>query len=267
VISLEAIGLSFGYVPGRPILRDVAVTVRAGEVLGILGPNGAGKSTLLRLLAGLLRPDAGEVRLDGRPIADVRPRERARRIAVVLEPPAPEMDWSAFELVLMGRAPHLRAGRFESDADRAKTRAALARADAGPLADRAYTELSAGERQRVLLARALCQDTPVLLLDEPTSHLDPGHALRLAALLRALAAEGRAVACVLHDLPLALRACDRAILLAGGGVAAVGPAEEVLAPEPLARVFGVRTRHVDGPSETRPALVVDGLLEEQVPIR
>ncbi|TNF25771.1 MAG: ABC transporter ATP-binding protein [Deltaproteobacteria bacterium] len=253
--GLTARGVVFAYPGGRSVLDGVDLTVAPGRVTALLGPNGAGKSTLFRVLAGLETPAAGEVTLGGRALARIPARERARQLALVLDPPVLSFSWTAFELVLMGRAPHLAAGRFESEADHARARSALEAVDAAHLAERVYPTLSAGERQRVLIARALCQDTPVVLMDEPTSHLDPAHALRLAALLRELAGQGRAVACVLHDLPLAARTADEVVLLSGTKIHAAGPPREVLTAEALEAVYGVSARWVGDPE----ALVVEGL--------
>lgn len=253
--GLTARGVRFAYPGGRVILDGVDLTVAPGQVTVLLGPNGAGKSTLFRLLAGLLTASSGAIELGGRRLAGIPARERARQLALVLDPPAMAFSWTAFELVLMGRAPHVTAGRFESPTDRERAREALVAVDAWHLADRVYPTLSAGERQRVLIARALCQCTPVVLMDEPTSHLDPAHALRLSELLRELATQGRAVACVLHDLPLAARTADQVVLLSDAKVYAAGSPREVLTAEALRDVYGVTARWVGEPE----ALVVDGL--------
>lgn len=255
-VGLAARGVVFAYPGGRPVLDGVDLEVAPGRVTALLGPNGAGKSTLFRVLAGLLAPSAGRVTLGGRALGVIPARERARQLALVLDPPALSFAWTAFELVLMGRAPHLSGGRFESADDRAHALRSLEAVDAAHLADRVYPTLSAGERQRVLIARALCQDTPVVLMDEPTSHLDPAHALRLAGLLRELAGQGRAVACVLHDLALAARTADEVVLLSGQRVFAAGPPRAVLTSDNLRAVYGVTARWVDGDPA---ALVVDGL--------
>ena len=262
--TIEAAGVGFAY-PGatRAVLEGVSLRAEAGTVTALLGPNGAGKSTLLRLLAGLLRPAAGEVRMGGEDVARLSPARLARRRAVVGAEELPAFAWTALEVVLMGRAPHLlgaggarrgRGGRFalEGAEDLDLARAALERVDCGHLAGRPVAALSSGERQRVWLARALCQDTSALLLDEPTSHLDPAHALRVGALLGELAGEGRAVVAVLHDPNLAGAAADQVVFLAGGGVAAAGSPAAVLVPDVLRSVYGVEARRV---GDAPPAVV------------
>lgn len=253
-IPLVARGIRHAY-SGRLVLAGVDLKLSAGTVTALLGPNGAGKTTLLRILGGLLDPDAGEVRLGSDRLGALAPHERACRVALVGGEPMIPFAWSALEIVLMGRAPYLGRGRFESASDQRCAREALAKVDAVDLADRPITELSAGERQRILIARGLCQDTSVLLLDEPTNHLDPAHALRLVAVLRALASEGRTVGCVLHDVNLAARAADRLVFLADGQIVAAGAPSEVLTPETVARVYSVRCRRVDGDP---PAIVLEG---------
>lgn len=260
--SLAACALSFRYGRGPLVLDRVDAEAAPGEVLAVVGPNGAGKSTLLRLLAGLLAPSAGEVLLGGAPLLALSARERARRVAVALPAPEGDLGFSALEIVLMGRAPHLGLARLESPDDHERARAALARCGALPLAARPFGALSSGERQRVLLARAVCQDTPVLLLDEPTSHQDPAHALAIAALCRDLAAAGRVVVCVLHDLNLAFKAADKALVLrVDGSVAATGPVAAVLTPALLAAVYGVAARRVDDGAGAA-ALVLDALTRD-----
>ncbi|MCB9732095.1 MAG: ABC transporter ATP-binding protein [Deltaproteobacteria bacterium] len=243
---LAARALSFRYARGPLVLDGLDVEAAPGSVLAVVGPNGAGKSTLLRLLAGLLAPTAGDVLLGGAPLRALPSRERARRVAVALAAPPGDLGYSALEIALMGRVPHLGGlARLESAADHALAHAALSRCRAGHLAARPFGALSSGERQRVLLARALCQDAPALLLDEPTSHQDPAHALAIAALCRELAAEGRVVVCVLHDLNLALDAADHALVLrADGRAAATGPTRAVLTPDLVTDVYGVAARRL-----------------------
>jgi len=242
---LAAVGASFTW-PGaeRAAVAAVDLELAAGAFTALLGPNGSGKSTLLRLLAGLDRPDAGRVELalgDGPaedPGAGARARV-ARSIAFLPARPLVPADYTAREVVLMGRHPFGRGLLLEAPEDLARADAALARAGAAAFADRPCERLSSGERQRVLLARALCQDVPVLLLDEPTSAQDPAHALDLFDLFGTLADEGRVVAAATHDLNGAARAADRLAVLAEGSLRAVGPPGEVLAPAVLREVFGV----------------------------
>ena len=233
---IAAAGLGFRYASGGGV-EDLTFTVEPGEVFGILGPNGSGKSTLVRLLAGLLAPQRGRVELGGEPVASLARREIARRLALVPQEPRFEADFTALEAVLLGRHPHLAGVAFESERDVAITRAALARVDAAALAERPVEELPAGERQRVVMARALAQETPALALDEPSSFLDLRHQVGLFDLVRELAAEGRAVVAVLHDLSLAAEYCDRVLLLEHGRAAALGTTAEALTYANLTRVF------------------------------
>jgi iron complex transport system ATP-binding protein len=218
-------------------VAGVSLAVARGEIIGLLGPNGAGKSTLVRLLAGALRPAAGAVRLLGDPLATLAPRERARRVAVVPQEPAHELPFTALEVALLGRHPHLGGVAFESERDVAIARGALERAGALELADRPVGTLSSGERQRVLFARALAQESPLLLLDEPASFLDLRHQVELFDRLRELAGEGRGVLAVLHDLNLAAEYCDRVLLLRDGALFAEGTTVSTLTYANLTRVF------------------------------
>ena len=241
---IAAAGLGFRYASGGGV-EDLTFTVEPGEVFGILGPNGSGKSTLVRLLAGLLAPQRGRVELGGEPVASLARREIARRLALVPQEPRFEADFTALEAVLLGRHPHLAGVAFESERDVAITRAALARVDAAALAERPVEELPAGERQRVVMARALAQETPALALDEPSSFLDLRHQVGLFDLVRELAAEGRAVVAVLHDLSLAAEYCDRVLLLdrgrMGGARSARGGAH-LRQSHPRLRDRGLRRR-------------------------
>jgi iron complex transport system ATP-binding protein len=223
----------------REILRGVSLALEPGEIVALVGPNGAGKTTLLRVASRVLRPDAGRVLLAGRDVASLPRRVLAREVAVVPQETAVAFPFRAGELVLMGRAPHLSALGFESRADRARARDAMARVGIEALADRSVLELSGGERQLVLVARALAQDPRVLLLDEPTAHLDLRHRLEVLALVREFAGAGRSALVISHDLGLAARACQRIALLADGELRAVGPPAQVLTPAALRAVFGV----------------------------
>ena len=224
---------------GRDVLTGVTLRIEPGEAVALVGPNGAGKTTLLRMLAGLV-PHTGEVRLDGWPVRRMDARERARRVALVRQQTALPVDFTVREVVEMGRAPHVAwAGRLGA-ADRAAVDAALAAADLGGLAGRSVRQLSGGEQQRVGLAQALAQDTPVLLLDEPTAHLDVRHQMEMLGRARALADSGRTVVAALHDLDRAVAFAGRLVVLSAGRIAADGPPGAVLTEALLAAVFGVR---------------------------
>ncbi|HEX2194498.1 MAG TPA: ABC transporter ATP-binding protein [Candidatus Limnocylindria bacterium] len=252
--------MGFGYrLPGggrREVLHGVDLTIHAGELVALLGPNGSGKTTLLRILSGQLRPDAGEATFDGRRISDWDRQALARRVAVLpqhLELPA---GFRVAELVEMGRAPHAR-GLFASTSDDERAvRRALVEAEALDLAHRFADELSGGERQRALVAMALAQEPDLLLLDEPTLHLDLGHQVSLlTAITRLRAQRGLAVLSVLHDLNLAAAFAPRIVLLAAGRVVADGAPAEVLKRELVQHVFGVSVfEAVDGAGRRHLAL-------------
>ncbi len=235
--ALAARDLRFAYAGGHG-LEGVDLEVRAGEIVGLLGPNGAGKSTLVKLLSGVLAAGSGSIRVQGDELSGLARREIARRIAVVPQEPPSELPFTALETVLLGRHPHVSGLGFEADRDLDIARDALRRVGAGELAERPLGELSSGERQRVAVARALAQQTPILLLDEPTSFLDLRYQVELFDLLRSLAGEGRALLAVLHDLNLAAEYCDRVVLVAGGRSVVAGSTAEVLTYAHLTEVYG-----------------------------
>jgi iron complex transport system ATP-binding protein len=243
-LAFEDVALRLG---ARAVLRGVSLELAAGEVVGLAGPNGAGKTTLFRAATRVLRPERGAVRLAGAPIDSLSRRELARRIAVVPQDVTVPFPFRAGEVVLMGRAPHRAGFGFETGADVERARACLALVGIEGLANRSMLELSGGERQLVLVARALAQDPEVLLLDEPTAHLDLRHRAVVLERVREFAAQGGAALVVSHDLTLAARTCARLALLADGVLAACGPPAEVLRPAMLARVFGVETEVLDAP--------------------
>jgi iron complex transport system ATP-binding protein len=236
MLSVRGLHVSFGE---REALRGVDLDLAAGEVLGLVGPNGGGKTTLLRAITRGVPAQSGEVRLEGTDAAGLRARDMARLVAVVPQNPSLPAGYLAREIVVMGRTPYLRFLEQEGAADYRKADAALATVGAQDLAFRRVDELSGGERQNVVLARALAQETPVLLLDEPTANLDIGHQVLIARLLRRLAREqGVAVLAALHDLTLASLYCDRLLLLAEGQVVAGGSPEEVLTAANLRLAYG-----------------------------
>jgi iron complex transport system ATP-binding protein len=232
-------GLGFGY-GDRVVFQDVGFAVGPGELVALCGPNGAGKSTLLRLLLGLHAPSAGAVYLGGAPVGTLSRRQIARRAALLIQDAPFELPLTVREAVALGRLPHLERFQTESQGDRAAVERALSLTDTADLADRPLTEISGGERQRVHLARALAQEAPLLLLDEPIAGLDLSHQLQALDLLRATVDGGCGAVVALHDLSLAARRCDRMLLLADGALRADAPPGEVLTPEILARHFGVR---------------------------
>ncbi len=231
MIRLDVRGLSLER-QGIRVLTDIGISVMPGQMVGLLGPNGAGKSTLIRAMAGL-QPCHG-VFLEGRDIRSWSARDRARRIAYL--PQGADMHWpmTVAQVVALGRLPH--GGRDDS----AAIARAMDQADVAALAHRPVTSLSGGERARVLLARALAVDAPLLLADEPAAHLDPRHQLRLLSLLADLARDGRMVMTALHDLSLAQRFCHRVVVLSQGKIAADGPPAQVLTDDLLARVYEIR---------------------------
>ena len=242
---------------GRKIvLTDITLELKPGEVLGVLGPNGAGKSTLLGALCGELQADHGSVWLDERELSDWAGTARAQRLAVLPQVSTLDFAFRVEEVVGMGRLPH-QSGRVRDDEIVA---AALHAADAGHLSGRSYLALSGGERQRVHLARVLAQLWPgeagqTLLLDEPTSMLDPLHQHTTLQAVREFANRGAAVLVILHDLNLAARYCDRLLLLEGGRPVALDTPEQVLRPEPLKAVFGLEVLVQQHPERGHPLII------------
>src|SRR5262252_1238274 len=224
----------------RPFaLADVSVEIAPGEIVGVIGPNSSGKTTLIRLLTRVLEPASGEIRVEGVPIPRLSRTELARRVAVVPQGGLPQFPFTVGELVLMGRYPHDPGRYFESPRDRAVAHDAMEATSVLELADMPIEHLSGGERQRAVIARALAQEPQLLVLDEPTAHLDLRHQVEAAALLRRLnRGRGMTVLLVSHDLNLAAEVCDRLLLLNQGRVAALGAPEAVLDEVLLASVFG-----------------------------
>jgi iron complex transport system ATP-binding protein len=241
---LSCRGLSCGY-PSRTVLEGVDLDLFPGTVTALLGPNGSGKSTLLKTLCRTLPILQGEASLAGDPLGSLEAVETARRIAYVPQEEEPRFAFPVREMVALGRLPHSR-GLFDTGEDLEATARAMSDADCVELADRPVTELSGGERQRVLLARALAQDAPVLLLDEPTSHLDVGYQVAAIDLLRRLAQGSRAILVAVHDLNLASLVADQAVLLSGGGIVLSGPIEEVLRDPRLDRTYGIAFERILG---------------------
>ncbi|MFC0545269.1 ABC transporter ATP-binding protein [Kutzneria chonburiensis] len=244
--ALRLAAVTAGY-RGRTVVRDVSAHVPAGSWLAVIGPNGAGKSTLLKSIAGLV-PSTGDVSVDGRSVAALGHRERARLIGYAPQTPSLPEGLTVTDYVLLGRTPHLGPLGRESRSDLDLVSGVLARLDLGKLADRPLRTLSGGERQRAVLARVLAQQAGVLLLDEPTTGLDIGHAQALLELVDQLRkADGTTVVSTLHDLTLAAQYPDRVLLLDGGDVAAVGTPAEVLTADRLSRHYAASVTVLTGP--------------------
>jgi iron complex transport system ATP-binding protein len=250
--------LSAKYGP-RTVLQDLSLSVQEGEVLAVLGPNGAGKSTLIRAISGVHPLASGRVLLDGNDLTRLSSMQRARYMAVV--PQARELPggYTVFQTVLMGRTPYLSWLGHHNQHDLERVNSALEKTHTMELAQRKVGELSGGEQQRVLLARALAQDAPILLLDEPTTHLDLQHQSTLLNLVRQLCLESRfSVLMVLHDLNLASLYADRVALVSEGSLAAVGTPAEVLVADILLQVFKVPVHIIPHPDYGSPLVLPDG---------
>lgn len=238
VSGLRGDALAFDY-PGTPRAVDgVDAVVEAGEMVAVIGPNGSGKSTLLKLLAGILAPKDGRVLFGGEPVSGLRPKERARRIAVIPQTIRGLPDVEVETFVMGGRYGHFARFRGPSPHDHEVVRHALEQADASEFTERLLHQLSGGQQQRVLIARALAQEAELLLVDEPTTSLDPSHQLMVFELLARLTDAERGVLVVTHDLNLASQFADRIVLMENGRVRATGDAAAVLRPEVLEPVYG-----------------------------
>jgi iron complex transport system ATP-binding protein len=243
---LKILNLSVDYGPRR-ILHDVSLEVQSGEVLALIGPNGAGKTTLVRAVSGVI-PYRGHIRTNGDDFASLSPLQRARYVATVPQAVSLPPAFTVWETVLLGRTPYLNFLGQPSQKDEDIARQALGRVSALPFADRRVGELSGGEQQRVLFARALCQSTPLLLLDEPTAHLDLQYQVSLLELVHELAhKDNLAVLIALHDLNLAAHYADRIALMVAGNIKAIGKPKEVLQPELIAEAYCLPVQVVQHP--------------------
>jgi iron complex transport system ATP-binding protein len=255
VVSIESLDLGYG---PRTVLAGVSLAVARGTVTALIGPNGAGKSTLIRAASGVLAPRAGRVLVDGEDVARLAPDRRARKVAVVPQAVHLPEAFTALDTVLLGRTAYLGWLGRETAADQEAARQAMARTSTLELAERRLGELSGGERQLVLIAHALAQAAPVLLLDEPTAHLDLRHQAEVLALVTRLAhADGFAVLMALHDVNHAARHADRVAVLAGGRLAAAGEPAEVLTAPVLSTAYGLPVKVIPHPDGGRPLIFAE----------
>ncbi|WCT75152.1 ABC transporter ATP-binding protein [Sphingomonas naphthae] len=255
-IALDRVSVRLGR---RAVVEQVSATLTPGSLVGIIGPNGAGKSTLVRAMLGLLPTTAGTIAIDGDPVARMPRAAIARRIAYLPQGQALHWPLEVRRVVALGRLPHMAPLSGLAPADAAAIDRAIARADIAHLAGRTATELSGGERARVLLARALAVEAPALVADEPLAALDPGHQIDVMRLLADEARGGALVVAVLHDLTMAARYCDRLLLMDGGRLMADGAPMEVLSADRLRAVYGIRAMVTE--SEAGPMIVPLGRAE------
>ena len=235
---VACVGAACGY-RGKPVLSGVDLAVSGGEAVALLGPNGCGKSTLLRTITRELPLIQGQITLGAGSVSSLSPAQIAQRVAVVPQEESPEFAFTVREAVTLGRIARSR-GLFDTPEDSLAATEAMRETDCLYLQSRPITELSGGERQRVLLARALAQDTPLVLLDEPTSHLDPLHQVEVVQIVRNLVARGRGVLAAIHDLNLAAEIADRALLIGRSGVLTLGPIDDILRSEAIEEAYQVR---------------------------
>lgn len=241
-MSLKVDKVSF-YYDTLKILEEVSFEAEKGAFMGLIGPNGSGKTTLLKIIDGLLKPRRGAVYLDFREIAEMNLMEIAREVAVVPQNASPDFDFTVFDVVMMGRHPHLGRFSIENESDEERVKLWMKLTDTLHLADKSIREISGGEMQRVLIARALAQEPRILLLDEPTANLDICYQLEIMNLLRELVNKLKlTIICAIHDLNLAARYCDKIILLDHGRIRKIGRPREVLTEENIREVFKVEVK-------------------------
>jgi iron complex transport system ATP-binding protein len=241
-ICIKTNNLCFSYDPQNEILKNLSFEIPSGTFLSIAGPNGAGKSTLLNLLSGLLKPASGSIEIDSKPIGSYPVRQLAKKIAVVRQEFVPVFEFTAAQVVAMARTPYMSSLAFETDIDKEAISQALELTDTTRFSQRPLNHLSGGERQRIFIARALAQQTPILLLDEPTSFLDMKHQVGIYDLLKKMQLEKqKTIVSVTHDINLAAQYSDMSLLLSADGGCNFGATKEILTAERIESVFGVKT--------------------------
>ena len=266
--SLRADCLSYA-VDDKVLISGVELDLYSGSMLAVVGPNSAGKSTLCGVLSGDLPPVEGNVQMCGRNVRETKPAALARLRSMLTQHTPIRFPFTAREVVMMGRHPHIRRWRSHSEADYAAVEDAMKATQVMHLADRVYPTLSGGEQRRVSIARVLAQDAPVILLDEPTNALDIAHQQLIMSLCRRLADEGRAVLAVLYDLNLAAAFTDQVMVISEGKVAATGRPEEVLTPHLLSEVFNQQVIVIPHPQTTNPVVLASyngAAMTAQIPL-
>ncbi|HOM01469.1 MAG TPA: heme ABC transporter ATP-binding protein [Acetivibrio sp.] len=251
-IEVKNIEISFG---DFNVLKGISLKMEKGRFYGILGPNGSGKTTLLRSMAKALRPQKGAIFVDGEDISRMKARELSKKIACLYQSTGVSCDYPVMDVVLMGRYPYVKRFQTESAKDREIAKKAMIASNVWHLKDRRINEISGGERQRVFIARALVQETDIVLLDEPISHLDIQHQIEILELAGKMAQEGKTIIAVLHDLNLASMYCDHLIMLKDGTIVAQGEPQKVLTEEIVKKVYGVKPFIIDGVSGDRPYIL------------
>ena len=241
MIGLRHITVRFGK---REILNDISADIAGGRITAVMGPNGCGKTTLLRCVGGLMQPTGGDVLIDDNPVGSYSARALAQKVAFVRQQAQTDLDFSAFEIVLMGRNPYQKRLQNESKADWDIVEQCMRQTNTWHLRFAKPNQMSGGELQRVMIARALAQQTPVLLMDEPVSNLDIAHQLEIMRLLRN--AKEKTILIVIHDLNLALQFCDDLMLFHGGSLLYHGPIAGGLTPENIREVYGVSSHAAEG---------------------
>jgi iron complex transport system ATP-binding protein len=254
MISIKQVSFSYGE---NPVLHDINLSVREGEVVSLLGPNGSGKTTLIKLISGVLRPATGDIHLNGSIVGGMKRRHVAQRVAVVPQQFSMPFAFTLREVVLLGRTPFHSIFSDESERDHTVVQQAMEHVGITLLKERFFNELSGGERQKAILAMALAQEPRILLLDEPTAHLDISHQVEILDLVRRLNREqGVTVIGVMHDLNMAALYFERLILLKEGSIFADGTPEEVLTVETIEDVFSASVQVTRHPSTNKPHVVV-----------
>ena len=253
-LRLDKVSLGYGK---RTVLTDINLEVRVGEMLGIIGPNGSGKSTLIRGITRLLSPSSGQIFIDGQDIANMKHGDLARLVAVVPQNAVLPVLFTAIEMVLIGRTPHLGLFRYEGEKDLTIVRKAMEATQTIDFANRRIGELSGGEKQRLVIARALTQEPKIILLDEPTTHLDINFQIETLDLIRKLCQEQKLiVVTALHDLNLAVQYCDRLVVLSQGKIYSQGAPETVINAQTIKAVYGAEIHVYPHPINKLPTTVV-----------